>query len=82
MDPPANTGDKAGAVLRKVTTPVSVLIGGVQAQVLFAGMSPDFVGVNQVNVIVPASAPTGSAVPLQIVQAGATTSNQVIIAVR
>ena len=34
--------------------------------VLFAGLTPGFVGLYQINVIVPAEAPTGPSVPLSI----------------
>ena len=41
------------------TTP-TVTIGGKGAQVLFSGLAPGFPGLYQLNVIVPADAPTGS----------------------
>ena len=44
----------------------SVLVGGVNAQVLFAGQAPGFPGVNQINIVIPDGAPSGDAVPLQI----------------
>jgi len=46
-------------------TPI-VLVGGVPAQVQFAGQAPGFPGVNQINIAIPNSIPTGDAVPLQI----------------
>jgi uncharacterized protein (TIGR03437 family) len=52
-----------------VTTPVSVTIGGQNAVVQFAGLTPGLVGLYQVNVVVPAGV-TGSAVPVVIVQNG------------
>jgi uncharacterized protein (TIGR03437 family) len=61
-------------------TPV-VTVGGVNAQVVFSGIAPGFPGVYQINIIVPAGAPTGNAVPLQIQMGGITTSNQITIAV-
>jgi uncharacterized protein (TIGR03437 family) len=42
-----------------VTKPV-VTIGGVAAQVDFAGLTPGAVGLYQINAVVPANAPTGS----------------------
>jgi len=63
-----------------VTIP-KVTIGGVEAQVVFSGMSPQFVAVYQVNVIVPAGAPTGDAVPLIIEIGGQTSRDDVTIAV-
>src|SRR5260370_32733569 len=44
-----------------------VVLGGVEAQVLFSGLSPQFVGVNQANIVVPPNAPAGDRVLLQIV---------------
>lgn len=55
-------------------TPV-VLVGGMTAQVLFAGQAPGFPGVSQINIVIPQNAPTGNAVPLQIMTAdGSVTS--------
>jgi uncharacterized protein (TIGR03437 family) len=34
-------------------------VGGQQAQVLFSGLTPQTVGLYQINIIVPANAPTG-----------------------
>ncbi|MDQ6663897.1 MAG: hypothetical protein M3Z23_05850 [Acidobacteriota bacterium] len=46
--------------------PVSVTIGGADAPVVYAGSAPDSVGLFQVNVAVPQSVETGSAVPLTL----------------
>jgi uncharacterized protein (TIGR03437 family) len=67
--------------LRTATTTPVVMIGGKQAQVVFAGLSPQFVGVNQINIAVPAGTPTGNSVALQLQVGGFTTSDQVTIAV-
>lgn len=48
---------------KTVTTP-TVTIGGQAAQVTFSGLAPGFVGLNQVNVVVPLTAQAGSAVPV------------------
>jgi uncharacterized protein (TIGR03437 family) len=48
-----------------VATP-SVTIGGLPAAVDFAGLAPGFIGLGQMNIRVPAEAPTGDAVPLVI----------------
>jgi uncharacterized protein (TIGR03437 family) len=45
--------------------PVKVFIGGVEAQLLGAALSGQFVGLNQINAIVPAVGP-GNALPVQI----------------
>jgi uncharacterized protein (TIGR03437 family) len=73
-------GVAAGNLIRNASVTPMVLIGGVPAQVLFAGMSPAFVGVNQLNVLVPAV--VGDAVPLQIDTGGIRTTDKVVIAVR
>lgn len=52
--------------LLRVTDTVNVYIGGVRATVSFAGAAPGFAGLYQLNVVVPATAPLGSAVPLAI----------------
>ena len=65
--------------LRQTAITPTVLIGGVSATVSFSGLAPQFVGVNQLNVIVPQVAP--GVVPLQINAGGITTSSQVKIAV-
>jgi uncharacterized protein (TIGR03437 family) len=74
-------GAAPGAVLTQVNTPPVVLIGGVSAQVAFAGLSPQFPGVNQLNIIIPANAPTGSAVPIQVQVGGITSPATFTIAV-
>ncbi len=53
------------AVVRYATKPI-VLIGGITAQVDFAGQAPGYPGVNQVNLVIPNGAPTGNFVSLQI----------------
>lgn len=67
--------------LTNTTTKPTVLIGNVPAQVVFSGLTPQFVGVNQVNVAIPAGTPTGNQVPIQIQMGGQTSSANVTIAV-
>lgn len=74
----ANSLDK----LRNTLTKPTVLIGNTAAQVAFSGLSPQFVGVNQVNAVVASGTPTGNTVPLQFQIGGLTTTNQVTIAVQ
>ena len=64
-----------------LTGAVTALIGGMSAPVSFAGLAPGFVALYQVNALVPANAPTGSAVSLTI-GVGGVTSNSVTIAVQ
>jgi len=51
----------------------TVTFGGVSAQLIFSGLVPGSIGLYQVNVVVPASAPTG-AQPLVISVNGATST--------
>ena len=81
VDPPGVNGADSLDALRSATTKPTVLIGGTAATVVFAGMSPQFVGVNQINVAVPSGTPTGDAVSLQLSLGGMTTSATVTIAV-
>jgi len=66
VNPPAITGNNSLDMLRRTIATASVSIGGSPAQVTFSGLSPQFVGVYQLNVIVPTGAPSGDAVPLQL----------------
>jgi uncharacterized protein (TIGR03437 family) len=56
-----------------------VSIGGANAQVLFAGLSPGSVGLYQIDVVIPAGAGTGN-VPVIVTQ-GTATSNTVTVPV-
>jgi uncharacterized protein (TIGR03437 family) len=60
---------------------VTATIGGVEAPVSFAGLTPTFAGLYQVNVQVPPGVVPGSAVPLKIT-AGNEGSNTVTIVVQ
>ena len=55
--------------------------GGVTENAYFSGLAPGFVGLYQVNALVPAGVAPGSAVPVKISVGGAT-SNTVTIAVQ
>lgn len=79
MDPPLEDGVPATAPL-PLALPVTVTIGGVAADVLYAGAAPDLVGVAQVNVRVP-EVPAGDAVPVAVSIAGIRRDQRVTIAV-
>jgi uncharacterized protein (TIGR03437 family) len=70
------------SVLSSTIAKPSVLFGGVPGEVMFSGLAPQFVGVNQLNVQVPAGVTPGSAVPLQIEVKGFTSTNQVVVAIQ
>ena len=56
------------------------LLGGVPAAPLFVGLTPNFVGLYQINVIVPGNAPKGDNIPLRI-EGDGVVSNRVEIAI-
>jgi uncharacterized protein (TIGR03437 family) len=60
VSPPVADGQPAGSnPLSKVTPTVTASIGSKSATVSFAGLAPDFVGLWQVNVVVPAGLAQG-----------------------
>jgi uncharacterized protein (TIGR03437 family) len=58
------------------------MMGSVPAVVNFAGLSPQFSGVYQVNVVVPAGVSPGSAVPIQLQIGGVTSPDTLTIALQ
>jgi uncharacterized protein (TIGR03437 family) len=65
-----------------IVSPVSAQIGGVDAPVTYAGDAPGLIsGALQINLQIPANAPTGSAIPL-VVQIGGVAAPGIGIAVR
>ncbi len=66
-----------------VLAPVTVTIGGRNAEVLYAGAAPGLVaGVVQVNARIPADVVPGAQVPVTLGIGAAVSSQQVFIAVR
>jgi uncharacterized protein (TIGR03437 family) len=68
-DVAVQTGAAAPA-FSTVRLPITATIGGVQATVVYQGLAPGFVGLYQVNVVVPEAVTPGSAVPLALRQNG------------
>jgi uncharacterized protein (TIGR03437 family) len=66
---PAPSNPLAISVLQPTVT-----LGGEQLPLLFSGLAPGLVGVNQINVSVPFNVPTGMSVPLVITQGTVSTS--------
>jgi len=60
--------------------PVTVTIGGVPATVLFAGLTPGYVGLYQVNVMMPTGVTPGSQVPVTVSVAGKSGAGNITIA--
>jgi uncharacterized protein (TIGR03437 family) len=65
--------------LSHVTVQPVVSIGGIQAQVQFAGLAPGFAGLYQINAVVPSAAPAG---PVEVrIESGGQPSNSVRVTV-
>ncbi len=60
--------------LRTTSRPVTVVLGGTALNPFFAGLTPGFVGLYQVNVTLPATMPPGLDLPLSLRQGGAVSS--------
>jgi uncharacterized protein (TIGR03437 family) len=82
VSPAATDGKDSTDQLRNTVVTPTVLVGGIPALVQFSGLAPQFVGVNQLNVVVPLNTPTGDKVPLQLQMGGITTTDQVTIAIQ
>ena len=81
-DPAGMDGKPAGDVLPKPRASVSVLVGGVAAEVLYAGAAPGFVaGVMQLNVRIPEGVEPGD-VPAIVIIGGVASQAGVTIAVQ
>lgn len=71
VDPPIPAGTAApSSPLSQTVNPVSLSIGGVEAEVSFAGPTPGFTGLYQVNAIVPEGVLAGNEVPVVLTVAG------------
>ncbi len=82
VNPPLIAGNAASLTqLEYTVNAATVTIGGVQAPVLFAGLTPGYVGLYQVNATVPPGITPGDQVPVVLTAAGQS-STPVTIAVR
>ena len=81
VNPPATTGNNSLDTLRNVATAPTVSIGGVAATVTFAGLSPQFVGVYQINVTMPSTQPAAAAATIEIEAGGVASAVQTTLAV-
>lgn len=74
MDPPGEDSAIAKGTSQHPILPVTVRIGGMDAEVLYAGSAPGLIeGALQVNCKIPAEAPTGAAVEI-LLKVGNTSS--------
>jgi uncharacterized protein (TIGR03437 family) len=79
VNPAVQSGHNSLDQLRWTVGTPTVLIGGVAARVDYSGLTPQFPGVNQLNVVVPAGVPPGASVPIEIQMGGR--SHQATIAI-
>lgn len=77
VTPAVSNGVNSMDKLRNAVTTPTVLIGGQPATVLFAGLTPQYPGVNQINVIVPQNVTLGNGVTVQIQSGGITSTDKV-----
>jgi uncharacterized protein (TIGR03437 family) len=81
--PPSATGTITQPPSPMLALPVAVFIGGLQAQVIYAGAAPQEVsGVVQVNAVVPQGITPSAAAPVSITIGGATSSQGATIAIQ
>lgn len=65
-NPPANGAPASDSPLSTATVTPTVTVGGVEVIVSFAGLAPDFVGLGQINIELPAGLSEGSPLPLVV----------------
>jgi uncharacterized protein (TIGR03437 family) len=82
VDPPMADGVTPNDASRQTANPVTVLIGTVPGTVGFAGLSPQFLGVYQLNVVVPGGVTAGGAIAVQAQVGGVTSPDPVTIALQ
>lgn len=71
VNPPVPTGTAAPFTqISQTVEPISVTVGGMPANVSFSGLTPGFVGLYQVNAIVPNGVTPGNQVPVVLTGAG------------
>jgi uncharacterized protein (TIGR03437 family) len=58
--------DSVGAAGGNLPAKIQVFVGGVEATVQYQGRTPTAVGLDQINITVPANAPTGCWVPIVV----------------
>ena len=81
-DPPAVEGVRAEAPYPRPLLPVHVRVGGLPAEVLYAGAAPGYAGLMQINVQLPGGfAPTGS-LPVELYVGAAVSQRGVQITLR
>jgi uncharacterized protein (TIGR03437 family) len=83
LNPPGVNGEVTSTIKRPLAA-VSIRVGGVDVtDIPFAGAAPGLVqGVLQINFVMPANAPTGGAVPIEVTIGGRPSQTGMTVAVR
>jgi uncharacterized protein (TIGR03437 family) len=68
--------------LSRTVAPITVTIGGVPATVAFSGLTPEYVGLYQVNLVVPSGIAPGNQVPVTLSVAGKSLQGSVYMAIQ
>lgn len=67
IDPPGQDGQLVGTPLRHPILPVSIQIGGIEAEITYVGSAPGLVsGLFQLNVRIPLEVKSGSSIPVDL----------------
>jgi uncharacterized protein (TIGR03437 family) len=83
VSPLVKSGDPAPlSNLEPITGTAAVTIGGIPAKVLFAGLTPAYAGLYQLNVVVPAGVSAGSQVPVTVFVNGRASAGNIVMAVQ
>jgi uncharacterized protein (TIGR03437 family) len=81
--PASADGNFATGTYPTIPPPVTATIGGVDAEVIWAGAAPGMVaGINQFNVRIPSGAPSGNNVPIMISVGSVASPNTATLAVK
>lgn len=78
---PVPYADNIAPTAGNVPAQISVFVGGQPATVAYSGRSPCCSGLDQIVFTVPANAPTGCYVPVQVQENGKIVSNAVTVAI-
>ena len=76
-----NTALAVGTPLPQLLSQPTITIGGREVPVVYAGLTPGYIGLYQINVQLPGDVMTGNAVPVVVTAAGRS-SNQASIPIR
>jgi uncharacterized protein (TIGR03437 family) len=83
VTPPVKGGDPAPVAPSSSTVAkVTVIIGGQPSEVQFAGLTPGFAGLYQVNAVTPGGVTPGSQVPVMVSVGGTSSSGGIYMAVK